>query len=1206
MPNTAQGAYYVFVVTDAIDAIEECATDGNNIGASRTQINISNRLPNLRVTGINPLGGAVAGSTITVQWAGQNAGDGDARNPSWIDRVYLSTDNTLDGGDRRLGAAIINGGLAVGATYQAQAQVTLPILAPGNYFVIVAADADNYVFEGQRENDNANSTALTVIVPEIDLLPGNVNAPDTAFSGQNMTVTWTVTNTGAQPTVGASWTDYVFLSRDQILDPTDRAVGFLQHNGALNGGEGYNASLGVTVPAGLTGTYFVFVVTDWHNRIAESLENNNTATPDGVMLQLSPPADLVASSVVPPATGTPGELATFEWTIRNGGSNPALGVWEDAVYLSLNETWDINDALVGRLTHNAPVAPGATYAGRLTAVLPAVNPGRYFVIVRADVRNRVRETDETNNVTASTAQTLADVLELQLGVPRNFTFTGSGAERFFRINAPANETMLVTLDGQDGASNELFTRFGQMVSRSAYDFQFSRPYEPDQEVTVPNTQAGTYYNLARADHIPSAQGNEAATIKAEIIPFSIRSVSPNRIGDNGQVTITLKGAKFENGATVQLIQGGTVLTAGRVIVLENATVKARFIFSNASHGQYDVVLRNPDGATTTALKAVTIETATRLLVDLNATAELRPRVGGQMTADGVLFNHGNVDAPYVRVTTAFSGNVTISYRRPVGTLPRQSDLTGPNGESLQSTNVAFDGTTNDGFVVRDLEPGQRIPFTVIVRNYARGRFTAEVDVYAQSKQEFETETRASLELLRQALLETSAVLPTAEQTAIVSADAWWQYYKQSLVDSGFLDVEIYENHPDSKVASSINEESTINLIEGETCPDRCLNLYKKQLAIIAGFYAACEVIAELLPAPEPRTTAKRGCKLAASNATAAAAIVYKCCLLLCTPPPPCEEVSLARKLCGTLAGGIRICGDAPPAGDPNDKQSPAGYGPQAFIPVRQSLPYTINFENVQTVTATAQRIRITDQLDANLDWRTFRLKEIGFGNYRVTVPENRAFFLQRVQLGAEFNNLLGDISAGVDIATGQVTWTLTAIDPATGEQPNSALLGLLPPNDETNRGQGFVTYTIQPKANAPTGTIITNNATIIFDTEEPITTNTVSNTLDADSPTSRVSALPSSSPSSTFTIQWSGDDPAGGSGLQSYDIWVSENGGSYQPFVTATTDTSAQFTGRLGSSYRFYSVARDNAGNVEATPAMADATIRVGSKGRQSRRPRRR
>ena len=246
-----------------------------------------------------------------------------------------------------------------------------------------------------------------------------------------------------------------------------------------------------------------------------------------------------------------------------------------------------------------------------------------------------------------------------------------------------------------------------------------------------------------------------------------------------------------------------------------------------------------------------------------------------------------------------------------------------------------------------------------------------------------------------------------------------------------------------------------------------------------------------------------------------------------------------------------------------------------------------------TATAYAQRIRITDQLDSNLDPRTFRLKEIGFGKYRITVPQNRAFFQQRVQLGEEFNNLLADVSAGVDISTGNVSWTLTAIDPETGEQPNSADLGLLAPNNAENDGQGFVTYTIRPKSSAPTGTVIENKATIIFDTEEPIVTNTVTNTLDADIPSSQIAPLPMTSANTTFTVNWSGSDLDEGSGLATYDVWVSEDNSPYVIFQTATTETNAQFTGTPGKTYRFYSIARDNAGNVEAAPDVPDATTRI-------------
>src|SRR5205823_12965420 len=78
----------------------------------------------------------------------------------------------------------------------------------------------------------------------------------------------------------------------------------------------------------------------------------------------------------------------------------------------------------------------------------------------------------------------------------------------------------------------------------------------------------------------------------------------------------------------------------------------------------------------------------------------------------------------------------------------------------------------------------------------------------------------------------------------------------------------------------------------------------------------------------------------------------------------------------------------------------------------------------------------------------------------------------------------------------------------------------------------------------------------------------------------------------SFTVSWSGDD-AGGSGVAGFDVFVSDNGGSFTPFVTGTTQMSAVFTGVNGHTYGFSVVATDNAGNVQPTPAAAQATTRV-------------
>lgn len=277
------------------------------------------------------------------------------------------------------------------------------------------------------------------------------------------------------------------------------------------------------------------------------------------------------------------------------------------------------------------------------------------------------------------------------------------------------------------------------------------------------------------------------------------------------------------------------------------------------------------------------------------------------------------------------------------------------------------------------------------------------------------------------------------------------------------------------------------------------------------------------------------------------------------------------------------------AWDPNDKIGIAGSGESRFVAAKQAIPYTVHYENLSTATAPASTVRVTDQLDQNLDWRTFRLREIGFGKTTITVPGNRSFYHARINLGPEHGNMLLEVDAGIDVQTGQARWSLKTIDPATGQAPENPLLGFLPPNDADHNGEGFVSYVIKPKAGLATGSEIANKATIFFDTNEPIDTNSVMNTIDGLAPTSSVASLPTEFVDTIFTVQWSGQDDEGGSGLASYDVYISDNNSAYEVWLGNTTETSALFTGKPGHSYRFVSIAKDNAGNVEAMPSTPDA-----------------
>ena len=288
--------------------------------------------------------------------------------------------------------------------------------------------------------------------------------------------------------------------------------------------------------------------------------------------------------------------------------------------------------------------------------------------------------------------------------------------------------------------------------------------------------------------------------------------------------------------------------------------------------------------------------------------------------------------------------------------------------------------------------------------------------------------------------------------------------------------------------------------------------------------------------------------------------------------------------------------------DPNQKLGPAGFETAGFIRPDIAFPYRIDFENEPSATAPAQQVVITDQLDSELNWDSFELTEIGFGDQLIAVPDNTQHFETTVPMSYNGVGFEVQTEAGINYATGVIYATFYSIDPNTGLPPD-VLIGFLPPEDGTGRGMGHISYVIDPKAGLITGTEIRNVALISFDGQPQIATNQVDphdpskgtdpdkeclNTIDAGLPSSAVSPLPQETYENEFTVSWSGNDDEGGSGISAYAIYVSIDDASYTLWLDNTSETSAPYAGDFGHSYAFYSVARDNVGHVESIPPGPD------------------
>jgi len=243
--------------------------------------------------------------------------------------------------------------------------------------------------------------------------------------------------------------------------------------------------------------------------------------------------------------------------------------------------------------------------------------------------------------------------------------------------------------------------------------------------------------------------------------------------------------------------------------------------------------------------------------------------------------------------------------------------------------------------------------------------------------------------------------------------------------------------------------------------------------------------------------------------------------------------------------------------DPNDKLVyPTGIGPSGYIREEQRLNYTIFFENETTATAEAVNIWVVDSLDEDLNWNTFSVGPMSHAD---------------------------QCSVSFDSINGVLTWFCDSI--------------MLPPNVNPPEGEGHVTFSVSPYCLAH-GTEIRNRAAIRLDFNPWMVApggGAVVSTVDEFPPSSRVLPLEDCHSSENFLVQWEGsDDSLGfGSGISSYSVYVSDNGGSYEIWIHNALDSNSTYMGERGHTYCFYSIATDNVGNVESMPPGPDACTYV-------------
>ena len=277
--------------------------------------------------------------------------------------------------------------------------------------------------------------------------------------------------------------------------------------------------------------------------------------------------------------------------------------------------------------------------------------------------------------------------------------------------------------------------------------------------------------------------------------------------------------------------------------------------------------------------------------------------------------------------------------------------------------------------------------------------------------------------------------------------------------------------------------------------------------------------------------------------------------------------------------------------DPNEIIGPQGYDTLRWVGRDAVLDYTIYFENdPEFATAAAQMVDVRfDFKDKGL-MKNFGIGDYSFANMSFPVSRKSNAYQNRVDLKDSLGYFV-DLIAGLDVVNRQGFWTFTTIDPETGFAPWQADWGMLPVNDSTHVGEGFVTFSMTPAADMKTGDVIEVTARIVFDSNDTIATNTWKNTVDAGLPTSKVVAKAAKADKNNYRLSFVANDDKGGSGVRHLLLFMANSNGIYEEIACCATDSVLEFPVEDGRTYQLYSLAVDNAGNREADKTTPDVVL---------------
>ena len=371
------------------------------------------------------------------------------------------------------------------------------------YFAVTTVNLVN------GENQAVQAVAATpspVTGTFADLAVTNVTAPAAVYGGQSVTITWAVTNLGANftsttnGTAVNSWSDQVVFSPNNVFGVTNNLVMTnVVHTGELSIGGSYEGATSFQLPTNLMGSFNVFVMINANGAVYEGLDYGSDLGEAPQPLVVSPP---VAPYITQqPQSQTVYQGGTASFSVAAQGLTPLAYQWR----------------------HGAIVLPTGTNASLVLTNVQFADAGSYAV----QVSNAAGSTN-------SSAATLVvnppppDLLALGIQSPTNVQAGQPMLVSWLVTNAGGSTAVAPWQETFYLASNPAGTNgtllFNSVVTNS---LPASSSGLRMQNAIVPAGLSGNYWLAVQVDSADQVTGNSGETNKLFVTEQPIWIQSPD-------------------------------------------------------------------------------------------------------------------------------------------------------------------------------------------------------------------------------------------------------------------------------------------------------------------------------------------------------------------------------------------------------------------------------------------------------------------------------------------------------------------------------------------------------------------------------------------------------------------------------------------------------------------------------------------------------